>query len=39
MSDGMRLVTMPRHNLVNAFTMGPIAKHAGPTPGQFKKWA
>jgi predicted RNA binding protein YcfA (HicA-like mRNA interferase family) len=37
MSDGVRLVTIPRHNPVNAFTMGHIAKHAGLTPEQFKK--
>ena len=37
MSDGVRLVTIPRHNPVNAFTMGQIAKHAGLTPEQFKK--
>ena len=37
MSDGVRLVTIPRHNPVNAFTMGQVAKHAGLTPEQFKK--
>ena len=37
MSDGVRMVTIPRHNPVNAFTMGQIAKHAGLTPEQFKK--
>jgi predicted RNA binding protein YcfA (HicA-like mRNA interferase family) len=37
MSDGVRLVTIPRHDPVNACTMGQLAKHAGLTPGQFRK--
>jgi predicted RNA binding protein YcfA (HicA-like mRNA interferase family) len=37
MSDGIRLVTIPRHDPVNAFTMGQIARHAGLTPEQFKR--
>lgn len=36
MSDGLRLVTIPRHNPVNAFTMGRIAQCAGLTVEQFK---
>jgi predicted RNA binding protein YcfA (HicA-like mRNA interferase family) len=28
-SDGVRIVTIPRHNPVNAFTMGGIARDAG----------
>ena len=38
MSDGVRIVTIPRHNPVNAFTMGGIARDAGLTVEQFKKF-
>ena len=37
MSDGARIVTIPRHNPVNAFTMGGIARDAGLTVEEFKK--
>ena len=37
MSDGARFVTIPRHNPVNAFTMGGIARDAGLTVDEFKK--
>lgn len=37
MSDGIRILTIPRHNPVNAFTMGGIARDAGLTPEQFKE--
>ena len=37
MSDGVRILTIPRHNPVNAFTMGGIARDAGLTVEQFKK--
>ena len=37
MSDGIRIVTIPRHNPVNAFTMGGIARDAGLNVEQFKK--
>jgi len=37
MSDGVRIVTIPRHNPVNAFTMGGIARDAGFSVEQFKK--
>jgi predicted RNA binding protein YcfA (HicA-like mRNA interferase family) len=37
MTDGSRILTIPRHNPVNAFTMGGIAKDAGLTVEQFKK--
>jgi predicted RNA binding protein YcfA (HicA-like mRNA interferase family) len=37
MSDGERLVTIPRHNPVNAFTMGGIARDAGLTPDAFRR--
>jgi predicted RNA binding protein YcfA (HicA-like mRNA interferase family) len=37
MSDSVRILTIPRHNPVNAFTMGGIARDAGLTVEQFKK--
>jgi predicted RNA binding protein YcfA (HicA-like mRNA interferase family) len=37
MSDGERLLTIPRHNPVNAFTMGGIARDAGLTPDAFRR--
>jgi predicted RNA binding protein YcfA (HicA-like mRNA interferase family) len=36
MSDGMRIVTIPRANPVDAFTMGGIVRDAGLTVEQFK---
>jgi predicted RNA binding protein YcfA (HicA-like mRNA interferase family) len=37
MSDGVRILTIPRHNPVNAFTMGGIVRDAGLTAEEFKK--
>jgi predicted RNA binding protein YcfA (HicA-like mRNA interferase family) len=37
MSDGIRVLTIPRHNPVNAFTMGGIARDAGLSGDEFKK--
>jgi len=37
MSDGSRIVTIPRKNPVNAFTMGGIARDAGLSPEQFRE--
>jgi len=37
MSDGVRIVTIPRHNPVNSFTMGGIVRDAGLTEEAFKK--
>ena len=37
MTDGKRIVTIPRHNPVNAYTMGGIVHDAGLTIEQFKK--
>ena len=37
MSNGQRIVTIPRHNPVNAFTMGGIIRDAGLTVEDFKK--
>jgi len=36
MSDGRRILTIPRHNPVNAYTMGGIVRDAGLTVEQFK---
>jgi len=35
MSDGERILTIPRHNLVNAFSMGGIVRDAGLSPEEF----
>jgi predicted RNA binding protein YcfA (HicA-like mRNA interferase family) len=37
MSNGKVRLTIPRHNPINAITMGNIAKDAGLTPGDFRK--
>lgn len=37
MSNGVRTLTIPRHNPINAYTMGNIAKQAGFTPDEFRK--
>lgn len=37
MSNGNIRLTTPRHNPINAITMGNIAKDAGLSPEQFKK--
>jgi len=37
MSDGSRILTIPRANPVNAFTMGGIVRDAGLTIEAFKK--
>jgi predicted RNA binding protein YcfA (HicA-like mRNA interferase family) len=37
MSDGKRILTIPRHNPVNAFTMGGIVRDAGLTPDEFRE--
>jgi predicted RNA binding protein YcfA (HicA-like mRNA interferase family) len=36
MGNGQRIVTIPRHNPVNAFTMGGIARDAGLSVEQFR---
>jgi predicted RNA binding protein YcfA (HicA-like mRNA interferase family) len=36
MTDGTRIVTIPRHNPVNAFTMGGIVRDAGLTAEEFR---
>jgi len=37
MSDGVRFLTIPRANPVNAYTMAGIVRDAGMTAEQFKK--
>ncbi len=37
MSNGGRILTIPRHNPVHAFTMYGIVKDAGLTVDEFKK--
>ena len=37
MTDGIRIITIPRHNPVNAFTMGGIVRDAGLKIEEFKK--
>jgi predicted RNA binding protein YcfA (HicA-like mRNA interferase family) len=36
MSDGTRILTIPRHDPVNAFTLGGIVRDAGLTPEEFR---
>jgi len=36
MTDGSRVLTVPRHNPVNAITMGNIVRDAGLTNDQFR---
>ena len=37
MSDGRRILTIPRVNPINAFTMGGIARDAGLSVDEFKE--
>ena len=37
MSDGIRFLTIPRKNPINAITMGGIVKDAGLTIEKFRK--
>ena len=37
MTDGVRILTVPRSNPVNAFTMGGIVRDAGLTIEEFRK--
>jgi len=37
MTDGVRTLTIPGHNPVNAFTMGRIVTDAGLTMEEFRK--
>jgi len=37
MTDGTRILTIPRHNPVNAITMGNIVRDAGLTNDEFRQ--
>jgi predicted RNA binding protein YcfA (HicA-like mRNA interferase family) len=37
MTDGSRIVTIPRHDPVDARTMGGIVRDAGLTPEEFRR--
>lgn len=37
MTDGTRVLTIPRHNPVNAITMGNIVRDAGFTNEEFRR--
>jgi predicted RNA binding protein YcfA (HicA-like mRNA interferase family) len=37
MTNGIRTVTIPRHNPINAYTMGRIVQDAGLTNEDFRK--
>jgi predicted RNA binding protein YcfA (HicA-like mRNA interferase family) len=37
MSNGVRILTIPRHNPINAITMGGIVRDAGLTIEEFRK--
>ena len=37
MTDGARVVSIPRHNPVNAITMGNIVRDAGLTNDRFRQ--
>jgi predicted RNA binding protein YcfA (HicA-like mRNA interferase family) len=38
MTDGVRILTIPRNNPINAFTMGGIIRDAGLTVDQFRNF-
>jgi hypothetical protein len=38
MTNGSRILTIPRHNPVNAFTMGGIVRDAGLSLEEFRKF-
>ena len=37
LSDGKRIVTVPRHDPLNALTLGGIVRDAGLTEDEFRK--
>lgn len=37
MSNGQIRLTIPRHNPINAITMGAIARDAGLSPAEFRE--
>jgi len=36
MTDGVRIITIPRHNPINAFTLGGIVRDAGLSEEEFR---
>lgn len=37
MTDGVRILTIPRHNPIDAYTMGGIVRDAGLTVEEFRE--
>lgn len=37
MTDGTRILTIPRHDPVNAFTLAGIVRDAGITEAEFRR--
>jgi hypothetical protein len=37
MTDGRRILTIPRHDPVDALTMGGVVRDAGLTPARFRE--
>lgn len=37
LTNGQRILTIPRHNPINAFTMGGLVRDAGLTVEQFRE--
>ena len=37
MTDGVRILTIPRHDPIDAYTMGGIVRDAGLTEQQFRE--
>jgi hypothetical protein len=37
MTDGLRVIVIPRHNLINAITMGNIVRDVGLSNDEFRK--
>jgi len=37
MTNGQRILTVPRHNPINAFTMGGLVRDAGLSVEQFRE--
>jgi len=36
MTDGVRIITIPRHDPIDAYTMGGIVRDAGLNPDKFR---
>jgi len=37
MTDGVRILTIPRHNPVNSYTMGGLVQDSGISDDEFRK--